>query len=159
MAEQTTICITLPGIDGGCYIFIDPPVANMPLSTRFDSHRQAADFAQGLALGTGWPIEDAGAPPPSPAFTEQEAKINETLWLMTTILQDDQTGWSDEFAAETIAREIAVIVANYGSTLSEEDRGMLLSIGAVALKAAAAEGGHDSVDDVLPSIMVLNHQR
>jgi hypothetical protein len=32
---------------------------------------------------------------------------------------------------------------------------MLLTIGAVALKAAAAEVGRESVDDVLPSMMVL----
>lgn len=154
MAE-VTICITLPG-SHGFYVFLDPPVDGMPLSNRFDTHRQASDFALGMATATGWPIEDAGLPPPPPVFNEREAKINETLWLMTTLLQDEHATWSDELAAETIAREIAVVIAKYGTTLDEEDRGMLLAIGAVALKAAAAEAGLESVDDVLPSIMVLD---
>lgn len=156
MTEQPTICITIPDLRTGCWVFVHPPSDRLPIGRRFTDHGQAATFARDLATETGWRIEDASAPAIRPPFDARQARINEQLWLMTTLLHDDEIGWSDSLRWEEMAREIGGILVDVEDAICESDRGMLLSIGAVLLKRAAAEAGVDSVDDVLGDIMVVD---
>lgn len=159
MGNARTICITLPRPDGGRWVFIDPPLPELAFQRDFATADEAEAYAQQLAGTTGWPVEDALLLPTADVsperFDERQARINELLWLMTTIVHEGALDWDDPSFWADAARQQAQVIFNAGAAMANEDLAVMLAIGGAMLRLAAERIGLDSIDDVLASIMVV----
>lgn len=159
MPEAHTICITIPGITGETWVFIDPALPELAFMRQFGTRSEAVEYAQRLAISTGWPIEDAGRagaqPMMPPSFDAQQARINELLLLMTAIVQDADLDWDNASFWADAARRQAQVILSVGQAMHNEDLADMLATGSAMLRLAAERLGLDSVDDVLARIMVV----
>lgn len=160
MPELTTICITLPGDRGQCWVFIDPPIAAHWLNQEFPSIDEAEYYASGMSLTMGWPIENAVDRPAEPdhhiAFDSRQAQINGLLWLMTTVVHEKRINWNEPDFLAHAARQMAEIFVDTGDAMAVADRAVLIALGGSMLARATAEMNLESVDDLLPAIMVVD---
>jgi hypothetical protein len=160
MADAPTICITIPSLDGRCWVFIDPAQPSLAFTREFASRQEAGEYASALSKTMAWPLEDAAALPlaAEPAFDAQQAHLNELLWLMTTIVHDDDLDWDAPAFWADAARQQAQVILDVGPALPHEDLAVMLATGAAMLRLATDNMGLSSVDDVLATIMILEDE-
>ncbi len=160
MSDPITICMTIPALDGRCWVFIDPSRPDFAFNREFATADQAADYARGLAKTTGWPIDDAAgvqsAQLPSVPFDDRQARVNEVLWLMSAVAQQDRIDWKDPAFWAEAAKQNAEIIVDAGLVLTDEDHVVLLEIGAGMLRQGAADLGVSNVDDVLAATITVS---
>lgn len=156
---NSTIRLTSPGRGSTRWVYIDPPLPSPALNREFASAQGAMGYAQHLAEITGWPIGDAiltaDSPPCQMPFDDREAKINELLWVMTSLVPEDQIAAAGRVFWAGAARQNAEIIVNAGDALADDDRAVMLILGGAMLRQAAAHLCETSVDDVLKRVMVL----